>query len=153
MAEFLNLSRGRIITALLALNVPVAAIQLADDYYVCPKRDWITGDFAAEWSGILTQLGARYRPEDRDCDDFARGAAYWAAEFWSQTPDNNDSGLAFGECWCQSRRHAFNVALHLDANGQLVVVAYEPQPAAGGVTFTRLALDPDDWKSVTLCRF
>lgn len=147
--------------ALAAAGIPLAGCYLMDEFYAAPQRDWITEDFAREFSRLQQQMGFRYEVERRDCDKYALWAHAWASEFHALTPGAPECGLAFGEAACRSFRHAFNVAVHVvpdapvSASGgkQLEVVAYEPQPGPAGFAFAVLPLKPEDWRSIYLCKF
>lgn len=153
---------------ILAQGVPASAVQfLRDSEYVLPTARWVTGVFGPWFTADLAGKGYTYRPNSRDCEDFARRAAALACDCNAQTeiragnvPDEYGItpkptyGLAFAEVWVKTPLHAINAAVHR-LEGQLQLVAYEPQPTFGAgmrlsqVSLRVVHLTPDDWK---LCK-
>ena len=99
-------------------------------------------------------LGLEYRPQDYDCDDFARFAATLAGLCHRRTP-HQIGALAFGECWFLKDGfglgHAINVAIVAGPETILGVKTelffYDPQ------TFGPVDLDPVQLATVEFIRF
>src|SRR5574341_626886 len=105
-------------------------IQLADLLYALPARDFIEKEFAAALQKFYWQLRVnQWLPEKGDCDDFARGAAFFASLLHRRTHGAPDAGIAFGEFWYFSETlngsHAINVAI--TKTDRLHLVFFEPQ--------------------------
>lgn len=150
----LELSHARMIGALVRAGVPAGSIFLGDEFFAAATPQWIMEDFAREWANITRQLGFKYDPERRDCEDFAAAASYWAKEFHARTSNAPEAGLAFGEAWCRTKGHAFNLGIHSRGEGNvLYVTAYEPQPVASGIAMSVIQLEPEDWASIHLAKF
>ncbi|HEX7861825.1 MAG TPA: hypothetical protein VF773_15935 [Verrucomicrobiae bacterium] len=109
---------------------------LADSRYALPTLHWLCNVFPRELLKIHKVLGqTKWKPEQFDCDDFARTAAAFAAVLHSNTKPFPKCGLAFGEFWYRSparpendRDHAINCivtagALPADYN----LIFFEPQ--------------------------
>jgi hypothetical protein len=124
-------------------------VQLPDGGYSLPARDWIDGEFSSALGNLLGQLGFTYSSEKRDCDDFARMAASYAALLHSKMVPV--SGLAFGEFWYTRSDlnggggHAINCYV-VREGGELGLHFFEPQ------TQQTINLTKDEIESCSFCR-
>lgn len=102
----------------------------ADDSYVLPSHDWINHEFRGAWLEFKTSLG-EWQDNENDCDDFARGAAFFAQLLHHNTPLHRArTALAFGEFWYRPRTgggHAVNFYLYRDLKGAIQIGFFEPQ--------------------------
>jgi hypothetical protein len=102
--------------------------QVADDVYLLPSLNWVETDFTSAWFTFASALGL-WTEEENDCDDFARGAAFFAQVLNHNTPRKPHAALAFGEFWYQrdsGTAHAINFFVYRAA-GKLKIGFYEPQ--------------------------
>lgn len=108
-----------------------------------PTANWITNGFSQSWIGFRESLGA-WTSEENDCDDFARGAAFFAQLLHHNTEGRpKSSALAFGEFWYQQRDnrggHAINFYVYR-VGTNMHVGFFEPQTGQG-VTLTKQEID------------
>lgn len=105
---------------------------VADEAYMLPALDWVTGEFSDAWLAFRASLGT-WSEDDNDCDDFARGCAFFAQLLHHNTPQHElKTALAFGEFWYDrdiGGGHAINVFLYRDATSDVGVQIgfFEPQ--------------------------
>lgn len=103
--------------------------KIADRVYMVPSQEWIGTGFSQSWTAFREALGP-WTAEDNDCDDFARGAAFFAQLLHHNTKGRPPaSALAFGEFWYQRRDgvgHAINFFLYREGSA-LKVGYFEPQ--------------------------
>lgn len=115
---------------------------IADAKYVLPAKSWIEVEFSRALERFYDALKVAYwLDESNDCDDFARGAAYFAQLLHARTRRYPGTALAFGEFWYLQKSgggHAINFFLYKDPDGALQVGYYEPQ------TRQVVELDPDE---------
>ena len=121
---------------------------LGDSKYAVPSLSWVKGAFTKDWRDFIGMLKvADYAPSANDCDDFARLAATLAQVCHHRTKGHpEDTGLAFGECWYQSKEglHAANAFMY----GQpLKLGFYEPQ------AFKVVTLTDKEKQSISYVRF
>ena len=110
---------------------------LGDRAWECPPERWFTGEYSMKLHEFFGRLNVSFRADTFDCDDFARGAAFYA-----QVLHRGDAGrvkgtaLAVGELVYTAEqtpnggpagRHAINFAVVLGADGAKRLVFYEPQ--------------------------
>lgn len=125
---------------------------ISDRAYAAPDLAWLTdGPFAKRWSKASEELGP-YNPESRDCDDFARGAAWCAQVEHSKDPDRPlGTAIAVGEFFYSTTRntkHAILVAVCRMDGTNLAVAFFEPQSPP---RFIRL--DQVEYESCEFFRF
>lgn len=101
----------------------------SDAFYAVPTLDWFENQFPRDW-GKFTEMF--YRAENRDCDDFARGAAWYAQNLHGDTlgaPER--TGLSVGEFWytrLNGSKHAIVAAVcRISGSTNLVLAFMEPQ--------------------------
>lgn len=70
----------------------------ADEAFSLPTRKWFVADFAEALRIFYASLRNFYGKQSQDCDDWARGAA-WFASFLHNRTRPNLSALAVGEMW------------------------------------------------------
>jgi hypothetical protein len=103
----------------------------ADVAYALPSEQWLGQGFANALLKFFTELKtAKYSAEGNDCDDFARGAAWFAQLLHRRTPHNARTALAFGEFWYRKDSglmHAINIALVRDPDSTYKPIFFEPQ--------------------------
>lgn len=122
----------------------------ADRVYSVPMLSWFEREFPVEWQKFSGSIMGRYAAEARDCDDFARAAAFVAQLLHSRWL-GQASGLAVGEFWYESAQgnHALVAAICLqDGTTNLVVAFFEPQ-FPGRV----VGLTPREYRSCWARRF
>ena len=124
-------------------------VLIADDNYSLPDPQWILNDFAnALRSFQLAMETATYMPEKNDCDNFTRGAAYFADVLHSRTRDVQ-TAICFGEFWYTldaGGGHAINIAVV--KNGDVMeLMFFEPQ------TLMQLTLSKTEIESCYAYRF
>lgn len=116
---------------------------MADDDYMLPAKGWVNGEFANGWFNFKATLGG-WSEQDNDCDDFARGAAFFAQLLNHNTPRKpKPSALAFGEFWYRQDTgdlHAINFFVYRDGTA-LKVGYFEPQSCS------QIVLSPKEIKS------
>jgi hypothetical protein len=125
-SEFAPLTATDIREALWMVFSPTGA--LADDVYMLPARYWIEDRFSGAWLSFKSSLSP-WSPEDNDCDDLARAAAFFA-QFLHRNTTNRPAGtaLAFGEFWFNrdlGGGHAVNFFLCRNS-GKVTVEFFEP---------------------------
>jgi hypothetical protein len=69
-------------------GIGLGVITMLDTEYSLPAEQWITGKFAKAFTTVLTKLEFNYRPESRDCDDFARLAGAYVQLLHSRNTSN-----------------------------------------------------------------
>jgi len=127
-------------------------VLFADDRYMLPAQEWILGEFSASLRKWLLQMDIDYRPQDYDCDDFARFAATLAGLCHRRSYSSRlFSALAFGEMWYLrdgfGDGHAINVAIVAEDNKLPSLFFFEPQ------TCERVTLDNVQLATVEFIRF
>jgi hypothetical protein len=111
------LNRFDLETLMSSHGILADATFFADDLYLLPSLDWLTGDFVRGLQAFFQLLDmADYTAEQCDCDDFARGAAFYASTLHNRFSDgsNRRTALAFGEFAYKHRdgyAHAINCIL------------------------------------------
>jgi hypothetical protein len=108
----------------------LASGYLADSTYYLPSYKWVTNDFTLSWLKFKETF-VKWTEQKNDCDDFARGAAFFAQLLHHNTARQLRGALAFGEMWYKpsrnrSSRHAINFALYR-LGGIVYPAYYEPQ--------------------------
>lgn len=129
--------------------MPFAGGLIADASYVLPAENWVRTTFAAAHQVWIKSLGADgWISETNDCDDHARGAAFFASLLHSKTPKAPEAGLAFGEFWYVradgAGAHAINAAV--------VPTPRSPRAVAGKSPFGLLFYEPQTFRLVTLTK-
>lgn len=99
----------------------------ADRYYAVPTLQWFVNIFPGEWSRFAeSELIGPYIIDSNDCDDWARGAAFFAQMLHSRSKHPN--GLSVGEFWYESRNGPHAIVAAVCADGTNLVIAFmEPQ--------------------------
>jgi hypothetical protein len=127
------LNRFELETLMTSHGILADATFFADDQYLLPTLDWLTGDFARGLQAFFHLLGMdTYTAEQCDCDDFARGAAFYASTLHNRL-QNGRTALAFGEFAYKHRdgyAHAINVIVGDDVRSRSsapTLVFFEPQ--------------------------
>ena len=122
----LRLTEIQVREAMRANDVLAEQIFVPDREFALPTVEWLRSDFAWALQKFYGQFGiSTWTPEQNDCDDFARGAA-WFAAFLHHRMRRSEAGLLFGEYWYQKLNgggHAINCTIV--AGGR--VVFFEPQ--------------------------
>lgn len=103
----------------------------ADARYAVPSLSWFESSFPGNWFVFAKGMGL-YKEEARDCDDYARGAAFYAQMQHAWTSDAPPrTGLAVGEFWyfrTDGLGHAILAAVcRRDGTTNLVIAFMEPQ--------------------------
>ena len=108
-------------------------VMIGDDVYALPSKEWLSGRFAEALRTFFNGLELNsWEAEKNDCDDFARGAAWFAAMLHNRSAAKaglKRSGLAIGEIWYRQAdgvNHAINCAI-IPEPGKDRVVFFEPQ--------------------------
>jgi len=134
----------------IAAGVPDGGSLLYGDeaYRLYTEHD-VTVKLATQIDDVLTQLNFTYRPEIRDCDDFALFTHGWSVLL--NALNKGDYPVAFGECWCAALEHAFCIAYHEKPNVGVYQAFYEPQMVRG-FSLTPLKLTDDDVASIFMIK-
>jgi hypothetical protein len=127
------LNRFDLETLMTSQGILADATFFADDQYLLPTLDWLTGDFARGLQAFFQLLDmADYTAEQCDCDDFARGAAFYASTLHNRFQKGR-SAIAVGEFAYKHRdgyAHAINVIVGDDVRSRSsapTLVFFEPQ--------------------------
>jgi hypothetical protein len=146
-------TREQVLPELYTYGIPTdAAIHFGDNDGVILTPEDVTIKLATEYTSVLNQMGYTWVPGIRDCDDHARGAAFWAG-YWNSRNPGVKSAPWFGEVWCGLMAHAFNIAIHAHDDGDLYVACYEPQIGKNGFSFNEIMLTPEQTESIYMVRF
>jgi len=156
-----QLSSEKLARLFLNTGIPISSIKLGDGFYTLPQKKWINS-FGGVFVQILDQLKFDFTDESFDCDNYADLAAGFARRFHQDTVKDKNApktGLAFGELWVISMRHAINAVVHLDDNRKPYLMAIEPQPRILSLrpfkitlSFTSVKMTKNDWNSVSLIK-
>lgn len=111
---------------------PLLGYAVADGVFSTPSELWIATDFSSDLKNFQFYLkDSQWVAEENDCDDFARGAAFFAQLLHHNTRNKiQQTALAFGEFWYKQQNvgyHAIDFAVVRDQQLKLKVVFYEPQ--------------------------
>lgn len=111
-------------------------IFIADKLYALPDLNWLRTEFPLALRRFYRQmLFNGWQPEQSDCDDFARGAAFFASVLHNKMEVVPACALAFGEFWYaraeDNQDHAINCAI-VNVYDVLHLIAFEPQRALAG---------------------
>ena len=117
--------------------------------YDLPSPQWLAGVFGGEaWPSVLNLFNFKYQDGSQECTEFAAFARCFAQNL--QSDMKNGNALAFGEFYYLkadgSGGHAVNAAVWRDANEELQLGFFEPQPASTNGGFATSAMQP-----ITLC--
>lgn len=125
--------------ALVDAGCPEDRIHLADERYamLTPKGVEL---FGKRFASFLWRAKLSYADESWDCDNFARSAAYYAAEDHARW-EKVSAALAFGEVWYvgEDGGHAINWAAHVE-NEKVKICLYEPQVSWGNVGAAQVSM-------------
>lgn len=152
----LVVSGEQIAALLVQLNIH-APQQILDAQFVMPKTDWVETVFADALTSLVRQLDYVYKAEARDCDDFARFAAWYMGYLHSRMADAEGKAIAMGEfgyyepnigVWGGYHAIVFTVDIKPDRSG-FELRFFEPQPTATDYRITKVCmrqrqLTPDD---------
>jgi hypothetical protein len=115
------------------VSSPIQGYAIADGQYAMPSEAWINGQYSLDLKAFQFELKAsHWVAEANDCDDFARGAAYFSQVLHHNTPHKTVTGLLFGEFWYYkddgSGGHAINFSIVNDSKTKKPkIIFYEPQ--------------------------
>lgn len=129
-------------------NLTSGVVKLRDGEYGFPEPEWVHGAFGVWFKQWVIQRRYIYRKDIRDCDKFARAAAFWAAEAAALTEEaaqlesEYGAGLAFGELWLTRPAHAINIYIRVDRTGALMDEYCEPQLTLRGAQIVKVAFNP-----------
>lgn len=111
----------------------------ADKLYSVPSLRWFTEEFPRQWHQFaFSHLTETYQVEANDCDDWTRGAAFFAQLLHSRSKQG--TALAVGEFWyeqAQGRPHALLAAVCHDGSTNFVIAFVEPQGFPRAVTLQK----------------
>lgn len=111
-----TLKTNAVIDVLAKSGIQPSVFMIGDGSYVMPTVSWIKDRFSIAFREFLEHLDTQvWKPEKNDCENFARGAAFFASVLHTRTSDV-ESEIAFGEFWYvkdPSEPHAINVILSL----------------------------------------
>lgn len=143
------ISRDELRERLIAGGIPSHVIQIFDLDYELPKPRWIQNELAGAFRRFLFDAELVGRPEQFDCNKYAKLASTMADLCWARTR-KSDAALAFGLAGVGL--HMVNVAVHKDG-----VAFYEPQlqgeGVSGGVSMRRVEHTREDLRLCTVCLF
>lgn len=127
-----------------------AHVAFGDEPWRVPTPGEIKNELGGEIQKAIRKWDFNYVASVRDCDDFARGAAFICQFLNSRA---NSVAVAFGEVWCAALAHAFNLAIHHDDDAKLYVAFYEPQKDEFGFCLSPLELNREQIESIYEVRF
>lgn len=122
-------------------GVAADQVTFGDDVYVLPGREWLRTELVSAFRSLLKAVEAvTYAPGRNDCEDFERGAAWFAQVLHNRTPVEDasmqEAALAFGIFdfvrEADGQAHAINCAVVFEG-GDFKLVFFEPQFAARGL--------------------
>lgn len=104
----------------------------ADPNYAVPSLAWVENTLAPAFYSFKAQLQtSTYAPVENDCDDYARGAAFYAQYLHHNTKNKlANTALCFGEYWYTTGTgtgHAINIFLYRDQAKRIKIGFFEPQ--------------------------
>lgn len=112
---------------------------IADSVYVLPGERFLRQRFAVSLQAFFKAMEQlKWEAEQSDCDDFERGAAYWASRLHKRSAKANGAegtAVAFGEFWYQDDagfKHAINCAIVSDEGEPMRLIFFEPQNVLRG---------------------
>ncbi|MDX1951517.1 MAG: hypothetical protein SFY81_04995 [Verrucomicrobiota bacterium] len=127
------LSKNQLEALLDANGIYAENALILDSQYALPTKRWLLNEFAVALRNWYFSLGlSGYTAGSNDCENFARGAAFYADLAHRNSSRKNGvetTGLAFGEFWYRQRDgkggHAINIAIV--AEGKPEIIFFEPQ--------------------------
>lgn len=129
----MKISRREIEQFMGAEGVLPNQVMIGDVEYALPSLKWLRGPFATALRRLFGAVEVdHWEEEQNDCDDFARGAAWYGSILHNRSAGGagmRRTGLAFGEFWYQKRNgaaHAINCAIIGEGNLRRLVF-FEPQ--------------------------
>lgn len=129
-----TLTREQVLKFMIDTNgVPsTASVGIADETYALAAEDWLVGAFSDAYGKFIFQLHENsWKAEENDCDDFARGCAFFAQLLHHNTVKKlQNDGIAVGEFWYvkdEGDGHAINFAIVRVSPDKLKLMFYEPQ--------------------------
>lgn len=104
-----------------------------DNYYAVPSEEWVGQKFGDSLRSFFhSHQRAGYKAESRDCDNYAKGAAYWAKELHASS-DKPAGYQATDFAICECRVNIDGEGLHkmnlwiVRRGDSPILLPYEPQ--------------------------